>query len=154
MYKEQVDVGSRVAVWWDYYQKFYEGEITCKRSSDGPFLVEYDDGDKEWVNFRKRKFHLLNTNAEDGNLELHSYKSSEEHVRHSEQAMCELDAEPESKILFKMGSIDSSNERQRDFDGYSLASEDQGDVDCEKPKKLRATGASCETFEEMDRERF
>lgn len=55
-----VAIGSRVAVYWSGEQKFYEGTVTNRREAKKPFYIEYDDGDKEWIDFSKHVFKLLN----------------------------------------------------------------------------------------------
>jgi hypothetical protein len=54
-----VKVGCRVAVFWNGEGEFFEGVVTKERKGKKPFYVEYDDGDKEWVNFEKELFHLV-----------------------------------------------------------------------------------------------
>jgi hypothetical protein len=58
-----VKVGCRVAVFWDGEGEFFEGVVTKERRGKKPFYVEYDDGDKEWVNFEKELFHLVENSS-------------------------------------------------------------------------------------------
>jgi hypothetical protein len=53
-----VTVGSRVAVWWPVDRRHYKGLVTKKRQGKAPFFLEYDDGEKEWINFSNHSFHL------------------------------------------------------------------------------------------------
>jgi hypothetical protein len=53
-----VTVGSRVAVWWPAERRHYKGIVTKERQGKDPFFLEYDDGEKEWINFRDHSFRL------------------------------------------------------------------------------------------------
>jgi hypothetical protein len=53
-----VTVGSRVAVWWPADRRHYKGIVTKKRQGKAPFYLEYDDGEKEWINFNDHSFYL------------------------------------------------------------------------------------------------
>lgn len=54
-----VSVGSRVAVWWSEDQKYYSGTVMKERTGEKLFYLEYDDGEKEWINFLNHRFRLL-----------------------------------------------------------------------------------------------
>lgn len=55
----QVELGSRVAVFWPDDRKYYEGTVTRQRNKKNPFFLEYDDGEKEWIDFREHRVRLL-----------------------------------------------------------------------------------------------
>lgn len=56
----KIAVGSRVAVWWDGDEQYYNGTIKKERSHRKQFLVEYDDDGKcEWLDFAEHDFKLL-----------------------------------------------------------------------------------------------
>ena len=55
-----IKVGSRVAVYWDGEDAYFEGTVTRERQNHKRrFFIEYDDGDQEWINFSKQRFHLV-----------------------------------------------------------------------------------------------
>jgi hypothetical protein len=54
----KVEIGSRVAVYWPDDDEYYEGTVTRERNKK-PFYLEYDDGDREWIDFRQHEFRLL-----------------------------------------------------------------------------------------------
>lgn len=51
-------VGRRVRVYWKNDAAWYSGEVTAKNGA-GKHLVEYDDGEEEWVNLSKERVELL-----------------------------------------------------------------------------------------------
>lgn len=55
----KVEVGSHVAVWWDGNEQYFNGHITAQRKHIRNFLLEYDDGKKEWINLAENDFKLL-----------------------------------------------------------------------------------------------
>jgi hypothetical protein len=55
----QVEVGSRVSVFWPEERRYYEGTMTRQRNKKNPFFVEYDDGEKEWMDFREHRVRIL-----------------------------------------------------------------------------------------------
>jgi hypothetical protein len=55
-----VTVGARVAVFWDGEREYFTGTVTKEvPGKKKPFLVKYDDGDKEWMTFHGERFKLL-----------------------------------------------------------------------------------------------
>lgn len=55
-----VQVGARVAVYWDGEDAFFEAKVTKERPHKKKrFFLEYDDGDQEWINLRKNNFQIL-----------------------------------------------------------------------------------------------
>jgi len=56
----KITVGSRVAVWWDGDEQYYNGIIKRERSHQKPFFIEYDDDGKgEWLDLAEYDFKLL-----------------------------------------------------------------------------------------------
>ncbi|GKY98859.1 hypothetical protein MPSEU_000841900 [Mayamaea pseudoterrestris] len=53
--------GSRVSVWWDGEAAFFTGTISLVREGKRPFLLDYDDGDREWVDLMSERFRVLET---------------------------------------------------------------------------------------------
>ena len=53
-----LQVGERIAVYWSGDDEYYEGMITKQSKKRDRCHVEYDDGDNEWVNVKKRKIRL------------------------------------------------------------------------------------------------
>jgi hypothetical protein len=50
--------GTHVAVWWPGEKQYFKAEVTEieKRGRGAMFLLEYDDGDVEWLDLRKNAF--------------------------------------------------------------------------------------------------
>lgn len=66
-----IDVGTRVEIYWDGEKKYFAGTVTRRRDKNKgkPFYVVYDDGDKEWVDFsREKKFRILRSDQDDENV--------------------------------------------------------------------------------------
>ena len=55
----KVEVGSRVAVHWPTFGKYYEATVARERNKKRPFYLEYDDGHCEWTDLRQHTFRLL-----------------------------------------------------------------------------------------------
>lgn len=55
----KVEVGSRVAVHWPAFGKYYEATVARERSKKRPLYLEYDDGHCEWTDLRLHTFRLL-----------------------------------------------------------------------------------------------
>ena len=58
-------VGRHIRVWWNSEKRFYNGKVTGFNAKRGKYFVEYEDGDKEWVNPEKRKFEWAEAGAEE-----------------------------------------------------------------------------------------
>jgi hypothetical protein len=54
-----IDIGSRVAVFWELENSFFPGTITDRTFRGKPFFLKYDDGESEWIDLRKHRFRLL-----------------------------------------------------------------------------------------------
>ena len=54
-----VEVGSRVAVYWPNDKQYYEATVTRERNKKRPLYLEYDNGDSEWINLGQNVFRLL-----------------------------------------------------------------------------------------------
>jgi hypothetical protein len=72
-----IAVGARIAVYWDGEDSFFEGTVTntphskvmasgtnhCRRrqqkQNSNSYFVEYDDGDREWIDLSETRFFLL-----------------------------------------------------------------------------------------------
>ncbi len=69
-----VRVGCRVAVFWDGENAYFEGTVTReRRNHKRRYFIEYDDGDREWIDFTKHKFYLVEQQP-NGTQELHLSK--------------------------------------------------------------------------------
>lgn len=56
----QVQLGSRVAVYWSDHERYYEGTITEHRKGHPmPYFISYDDGDSQYIDLRRRNFCIL-----------------------------------------------------------------------------------------------
>jgi len=58
-----IDVGSRVSIYWEDDDEFFNATVTDRKLRGKPFYVEYDDGDEEWIDLRKHKFRLIPSHA-------------------------------------------------------------------------------------------
>lgn len=56
---EQVQIGSRVAVYQPEEDQYYEATVTQERIDEKPLYLEYDNGASEWVDLGQRNFLLL-----------------------------------------------------------------------------------------------
>jgi len=58
-----IEVGTRIAVWWELYAKYFEGTVMQihdkKQKSRLRYYIVYDDGDEEWVCLKKNKYKLI-----------------------------------------------------------------------------------------------
>lgn len=52
-------VGLRCKVFWADDKTWYKGDITQHDASKGKHLVEYEDGETEWLDLSQEKFELL-----------------------------------------------------------------------------------------------
>lgn len=60
----RIEIGCKVAVQWPSNGRYYKGTVSRERNTENPFCVVYDKGQYEWIDFQKRKFRLVETNAE------------------------------------------------------------------------------------------
>lgn len=61
-----LQIGARVAVYWDGEDEFYDATVTKERPHKKKrYFLEYDDGDREWVNLRKERWRLLGGGREE-----------------------------------------------------------------------------------------
>jgi cytidylate kinase len=75
---QNVIVGSRVAVWWPDDAKFYNGTVVSYRRTRkrNRFHLEYDDNEKEWIDFDSNNFQFL-----EGSKQRPTNKRGDEHAR-------------------------------------------------------------------------
>ena len=60
-----VQIGARVAVLWNDDDCYYEAKVRKERPGKKKrFLLKYEDGDKEWINFKKVPFYILSGGKE------------------------------------------------------------------------------------------
>ena len=55
----RVWIGSRLAVWWPAEEEFFYCTVTRHRDHKRCFYLEYDDGDREWVDLKEHKFYIF-----------------------------------------------------------------------------------------------
>jgi hypothetical protein len=60
-----VVVGARVEVFWKEEQQYFAGIVMKQREHKRAFYVEYDDGDREWIDFAAHKFRLIESVTHD-----------------------------------------------------------------------------------------
>jgi len=53
----RVSVGMRLSVYWDGEDEYFDGKVT--KVNGAKAFVEYDDGDKEWVDLEKVPFRIV-----------------------------------------------------------------------------------------------
>jgi len=58
-YREISLLGSRIAVYCSDHELFYDGRVTEQKNNGNHVYVEYDDGDKEWVNLQSTQHYFL-----------------------------------------------------------------------------------------------
>jgi uncharacterized tellurite resistance protein B-like protein len=63
---EALPDGQRILVWWNGEDQYFPGTVTKKR--DNTAIIEYDDGDTEWVDFEERSILLLSDDEGSGAL--------------------------------------------------------------------------------------
>ena len=62
-----VSVGTRVKIWWPEDDAFYEATIVRMRKNDpSPFYLEFEDGEREWLDLNELKFQILADESDDG----------------------------------------------------------------------------------------
>ena len=54
-----VQMGTRVAIYWDGEDAYFRGTVTDIRSNRKKFFVQYDDGDEEWIKLAKHRFRIV-----------------------------------------------------------------------------------------------
>ena len=54
-------IGNGIRVYWKDDETWYRGRISKFDASNGKHLVEYDDGDAEWINIGEEKVEMLST---------------------------------------------------------------------------------------------
>jgi hypothetical protein len=67
----EIEVNSRVLVWWPYEKKYYSGtvdRIKVNSSDPDPHHILYDDGDRQWTNLCHRDFKRIDAAAGSGGL--------------------------------------------------------------------------------------
>jgi hypothetical protein len=114
----QVEVGTRVSVWWVGDEEFFDGTVTRRRNpakiSKKPFYVEYDDGDNEWIDLAEHKFRLLRESSQKHNSE----SEVEESRRSTKKSRTRTVAKDESELE------DESSEGEDNFEISSVISSD------------------------------
>ena len=65
----RVQIGARVSVYWDGEDAYFDGTVTKERPHKKKrYYVEYDDGDREWINLRKLQWRLLGGGKSDSEM--------------------------------------------------------------------------------------
>lgn len=60
----RMEIGCRVAVRWPDDGRYYKGTVSREQNTKAPYCVTYDSGEYEWIDFRRRKFRLLESGDE------------------------------------------------------------------------------------------
>jgi hypothetical protein len=68
LFYKQIRVGTRVAVYWDGDDEYFQGTVTKERELKRKrFFLKYDDGDREWIDLRRHKFRIVTTTKKKNN---------------------------------------------------------------------------------------
>ena len=57
----RVWIGSRLSVWWPEEQEYFDCCVTRYRDHKRAFYLEYDDGDREWIDLEETEFFILDS---------------------------------------------------------------------------------------------
>ena len=132
-------MGRRVRVWWNSEKRFYAGKVTGFNAKRGKYFVEYEDGDKEWVNPEKRKVEW----AEDGDAgepegQPHAKRPRRAAARRRPAIVESEEEESESEGGASEGSVwgsgGASSEESSGGDSDSDESEEEDEDEEEKPQ--------------------
>jgi hypothetical protein len=63
---DEIEVGTRIAVYWPNYQQYFEAVVklsaeTISSPEPGLFVEYIDDGYNEWLDVRTEKFYVIGT---------------------------------------------------------------------------------------------
>lgn len=60
----KIEIGCRISVQWPNNGRYYSATVVRERNTKDPFCVVYDNNEYEWIDFRQRKFRLLDSDVE------------------------------------------------------------------------------------------
>ncbi|GAX27289.1 hypothetical protein FisN_23Lh144 [Fistulifera solaris] len=55
----KVWIGTRLSVWWPQEEEYFDCTVTRYRDHKRPFYLEYEDGDREWIDLTEHKFFII-----------------------------------------------------------------------------------------------
>ncbi|GAX27397.1 hypothetical protein FisN_23Hh144 [Fistulifera solaris] len=55
----KVWIGTRLSVWWPEEEEYFDCTVTRYRDHKRPFYLEYEDGDREWIDLAEHKFFII-----------------------------------------------------------------------------------------------
>jgi hypothetical protein len=55
----KVWIGTRLSVWWPQEEEYFDCTVTRYRDHKRPFYLEYEDGDREWIDLAEHKFFII-----------------------------------------------------------------------------------------------
>lgn len=55
----KVWIGTRLSVWWPREEEYFECTVTRYRDHKRSFYLEYEDGDREWIDLAEHKFFII-----------------------------------------------------------------------------------------------
>ena len=118
----KVKLNSRLAVFWPDDKKYYPAVVKKESSDRTRFLLEYEDGDVEWVNLKTEKFRFI----DDDDYE----EGEEEEVDMGEEAQAEKASKQQAKKRRRIQEEDSDEEFEFEMD----AAEEDADelMDCDE----------------------
>ena len=59
-----VKVGTRLDVYWPLDKAFYSATVTRTRDTEKSHFLEYDDGEREWINLRKHEYRIIESSQD------------------------------------------------------------------------------------------
>lgn len=59
----QVWIGSRLSVWWPEEKEYFDCTVTRYRDHRRSFYLEYDDGDREWIDLADTDFFIVDSSS-------------------------------------------------------------------------------------------
>lgn len=62
----KVWIGTRLSVWWPQEEEYFDGIVTRYRDHKRSFYLEYDDGDREWIDLSEHKFFIVENGSSKG----------------------------------------------------------------------------------------
>lgn len=55
----KVWIGTRLSVWWPMEKEYFDCTVTRYRDHKRSFYLEYEDGDREWIDLSEHKFFII-----------------------------------------------------------------------------------------------
>eukprot|EP01083_Nonionella_stella_P006035 17464_1 len=116
----------KIKVYWPLDKKFYRGIVSAiNESKQKPVLVEYGDGDKEWLNLKNENFLFYEISSSDSSSDNNDNRSGE---------FMDTDDEDDMDTDYAIGDRPSMTLHKQEDD---LDDEEDGDILRKKSRKIR-----------------